>query len=92
MRYEWDDEKAARNKKKHGVSFAEAVGAFYDQNAIELIDQEHSSDVETRYIRIGLAAPGLLFVVFTEVGDDVVRIIHARRADKRHVRLYGRKE
>ena len=49
---------------------------------------EHSSDTESRYAVIGLAAPGLLYVVFTELEPGVIRILHARRADKRMVRIY----
>jgi len=30
MRFEWDSAKAARNLRKHGVSFEEAVSVFYD--------------------------------------------------------------
>ena len=34
MVFDWDDSKAESNKKKHGVSFAEAATAFSDPNAI----------------------------------------------------------
>jgi len=35
MRFEWDEAKAASNLKIHGVSFNEAVEAFFDPNAVE---------------------------------------------------------
>ena len=35
IRFEWDKEKAALNRKKHVVSFEEAQTVFYDENAIE---------------------------------------------------------
>src|SRR5262249_31132422 len=92
MRFEWDDDKAARNERNHGVSFVEARGVFDDLQAIEVIDEVHSTAEETRYIRIGLASCGLLFVVFTEPEADVVRIIHARRASKKHESIYEGKE
>jgi uncharacterized DUF497 family protein len=64
------------------------VGVFEDPHALEFVDDEHSTDLETRYATIGLAAPGLLFVVFTERFEDRVRIIHARRAETWMVRDY----
>ena len=42
MIFGWDDQKAESNKKKHGVSFAEAATAFSDPNASELLDEQHS--------------------------------------------------
>ncbi len=33
LEFEWDEEKAARNLEKHGVSFGEAITAFYDPDA-----------------------------------------------------------
>lgn len=88
MRFEWDEEKAEANRKKHGVSFEEALAVFDDPYAVELIDEAHSTEDEIRYAIIGLASPGLLLVVFTEKPGGVIRIIHARRAEKKFVRLY----
>jgi uncharacterized protein len=44
MRFEWDPEKAKRNLKKHGVSFDEAVTAFYDPLLATFDDPDHSDD------------------------------------------------
>ena len=41
IRFEWDDEKAALNLKKHKVSFEEAKTVFYDPNALLISDPEH---------------------------------------------------
>ena len=68
--------------------FMRIMGVFLDPHALEFVDEEHSSDTESRYAVIGLAAPGLLYVVFTELEPGVIRILHARRADKRMVRIY----
>jgi uncharacterized protein len=79
MRFEWDPEKARRNLKKHGVSFDEAVTAFYDPLSATFLDPDHS-DEEQRYITIGFSSQGrLLGVGHTERGEKV-RIISARRA------------
>jgi uncharacterized DUF497 family protein len=86
MRFEWDDEKAAANIRKHGVSFEEAARVFADPRAIEIIDEEQSIG-ERRFAMIGLADAGLLYVVFTERAE-AIRIIHARKADRKMERFY----
>ena len=78
LKYEWDEEKAAINLRKHKVSFEDAVYVFQDENRIEFFDAEHSND-EDRYVAIGMVG-NVLFVVFTE-RKDVVRIISARKAN-----------
>ena len=79
MRFEWDDRKASENFAKHGVTFGEATEVFYDPNALEDYDTVHSRD-ETRFVIIGLSSRRLLFVVYAERNQDVIRIISARRA------------
>lgn len=86
MRFEWDGDKADANFAKHRVSFEEAVRVFDDPRAIEIVDEEHSI-AETRFGIIGLSGLRLLYVVFTERGE-AVRVIHARRADRRMEKLY----
>jgi uncharacterized DUF497 family protein len=87
MYFQWDDDKAQRNVQKHRVSFEQAQEIFDDPRAIPLEDLEHSSNVETRYVMIGMSSIGLLFVSFT-YGDNVVRLISARRAEKWMVKFY----
>ena len=85
MLFEWDDEKAAINLKKHGVSFQTAALVFYDENRIEMYDSEHSLE-ENRYITIGMVED-VLFVVYTE-RKDRLRIISARLANKKERSMY----
>jgi uncharacterized protein len=87
MKFEWDDAKAQQNVKKHRVSFEQAREVFDDPRAVPFEDLEHSTDQETRYVMIGMSSIGLLFVSFT-FGDDVIRLISARRAEKWMVELY----
>jgi len=89
VRFEWDDEKAISNLEKHGVSFGEATEVFYDPNALEEYDTEHS-DEENRFFIIGLSSRRLLYVIYAERTGDVVRIISARRADKAELENYER--
>jgi uncharacterized DUF497 family protein len=83
LRIEWDEKKEKANRKKHGVSFGEARTVFYDENAIQFFDPDHS-DNEDRFILLGLSFKAQVLVVchcFRE-SETVVRIISARKADK----------
>ncbi len=62
MVFEWDDAKAMVNRKKHGVSFAEAATAFSDPNAIEVLD-EKSVYKEDRWILVGLSRKSRYFLL-----------------------------
>jgi hypothetical protein len=88
VRFEWDDEKALANLEKHGVSFGEATEVFYDANALEGYDAEHSPE-EDRFFIIGLSSRRLLFVVYAERAGDIIRIISARKAVKKEQEAYG---
>ena len=82
LEFEWDEDKAASNRKKHGVTFEEAVSVFADPLAAIFDDQVHSEE-EQREIIIGNSAKNrLVLVCFTERAG-AIRIISARRATKR---------
>lgn len=81
IEFEWDPAKAESNLRKHGVSFAEASTAFWDDHALVIDDPDHSVD-EERFVLLGLSSRvRLVIVVHCFRGeDDVIRIISARRA------------
>lgn len=87
MRFEWDDAKAIDNLDKHGVTFGEATEVFYDPNALEGSDPEHSAE-EDRFVIIGYSARRLLFVVFAQRQGDMIRIISARPPTPTERELY----
>ena len=81
--FEWDNKKEKTNKRKHGISFDDARTAFYDENAIQYFDPDHSND-EDRFILLGISFKLKVLVVchcFRE-NDSIIRIISARKADK----------
>ena len=87
LEFEWDADKAASNRKKHGVTFEEAATVFADPLAAIFDDEVHSAD-ERREIIVGHSAKNrLLLVSFTE-RDTAVRIISAREATKRERKDY----
>ena len=89
IKFDWDKSKASLNKKKHGVSFEEAVAIFYDEDALETHDPDHSED-EDRFIILGLSFRARTLVVSHCVreSDSVIRIISARKATKQEARKY----
>lgn len=89
FKFEWDPSKAAKNLRKHGVSFHEAMEAFSDPNAIDDFDRAHSTDEEHRLALIGVSAKRLLFVSFTVRDAGGMRIISARKANKAQERFYN---
>lgn len=90
MRFDWDANKARENLRKHGVSFEEAQTAFSDDQAILLDDPDHS-DEEDRFILLGTSSTlRVLTVVHCYLaGDEVVRIISARKATRSERTQYG---
>ena len=85
--FEWDEEKAETNAKKHKVSFEEATTVFIDPFSVSIPDPDHSVD-EQRYIGLGSSEKGrILVVVYTERGSNV-RIISCRKATSSERKLY----
>jgi uncharacterized DUF497 family protein len=89
LRFVWDAGKNLANRRKHGVSFEEAQTAFHDENAMVYFDPDHSEE-EDRFILLGMSLQLRVLVVchcYRE-GESVVRIISARKADKREQEGY----
>src|SRR5438874_1440111 len=90
--FEWDPQKAALNKVKHGITFEQAITAFDDLDAIEFYDAAHSEN-EERYRLIGQSDIGILIVVYTvRQAGHVHRIISARKAARQERRDYYEQE
>ena len=85
---EWDPKKAASNRVDHKVSFEDAAVACRDPFAVEWIDEREDYS-EDRVNLLGLSGREVLFVAYTERGDNI-RIIMARRAEKHEQHRYYR--
>jgi len=89
LSFEWDPRKAAVNRRKHGVSFEDALSVFSDERARLIDDPDHSED-EERFLLLGLSNSLRLLVVahcYREAGG-VIRIISARKATREEQRFY----
>ncbi len=84
--FEWDDDKAASNFAKHGISFPDARDVFNDPLALE--GEERSLTYgEFRWRIVGIGQGRFLTVIYTERGDTI-RIISARKSTRAERREY----
>ena len=100
MRYEWDERKNRENLRKHGISFEIAALVFEDENRLILLDRVDETG-EQRWHALGavsieseIAMIVLVAHVYREDrnGEEIIRIISARRANKHDVRRYQEQE
>jgi len=91
LHFAWDNHKNAINKKKHGVSFEEAQTVFFDRDAMEFFDSEHSHD-EDRFLLLGqsFSLRTIIICHCYRADDEVIRIISARKATANERRIYQR--
>jgi uncharacterized DUF497 family protein len=100
-RYEWDERKNRENQRKHGVGFELASQVFKDERCLIRFDRV-DVDGEQRWHALGAVSeePGAALIllvahVYREEdrdGEEIVRIISARRAGKNDVRRYQEQE
>ena len=78
MRFEWDEQKNQTNISKHGLDFTDAWGIFTAPMITVLDDREDYG--EERWIGLGLLKTRVVVIVYTERGEDTIRIISLRKA------------
>ena len=89
MNFEWDAEKAQSNFDKHGVRFEIASGVFVDPNHITAVDDRFNYG-EERLVTLARTSEGTLVVVTTQRDEGrTLRLISARKANKRERSTYG---
>jgi uncharacterized protein len=94
IRIEWDENKNRSNRRKHGVSFEEAAQVFFDP--LHASDQDRMEGGEQRWQTIGMSTGFMVLVVAHTTTDydeegravEVIRIISARRAERKERRRY----
>jgi hypothetical protein len=91
LQFEWDENKNSANREKHGVSFEEAKEIFADPLHISKLDHRFSY-FEERWITIGTTKESNILVVanifFDDNGEEIIRIISARRANPKERSFY----
>lgn len=87
MEFEDDPAKAARNLKKHKVSFEEAASVFGDPMAYTFSDPDHSIG-EERWLMFGLSRIGRILAVIYTHRRGSYRLISARLATRHERKIY----
>jgi len=89
--FSWSEQKNKANQKKHSVSFEEAQTVFFDENAIEFFDPDHS-ETEDRFLMLGLCVRLRILVIChcSRKSNFEIRIISARKATKQEQQNYSR--
>jgi len=89
LSFQWDKKKDINNYKKHGIHFSEATTVFYDENAREYFDPDHSEQ-EDRFLMLGMSGNLRILVVsycYREQ-DKTIRIISSRKANVKESQNY----
>jgi len=87
--FEWDDEKAAENLRKHGISFSEASTVFADPLSRTILDPLHSEE-EGRFVILGESGLQHTLIVVHTYRREIIRVISARTATSRERKDYER--
>ena len=89
MRFEWDERKNEINIRNHKIDFVDVPVAF---KGAMLIDYDDRQDYgENRWIGLGLLHGIVVVVVFREPRKDTIRIISARKANRKEQKEYYEK-
>ena len=91
IRFAWDPQKDLINQQQHDVAFDEAKTVFFDEYARLIADPDHSQE-EERFLLLGLSARFRLLIVSHTYRsqDSEIRIISARKANRREQHQYRR--
>jgi uncharacterized protein len=90
MRFVWDENKSRRNLAKHKISFETATLVFEDPQCVTPFDRIQNG--EERFQTLGVAGGVAILLAAhldcEEGGEEVIRIISARKATRRERRTY----
>ena len=86
MHFEWSSAKARLNLQLHGVAFEDATRIF-DGRILEVADTREDYG-EDRFIAVGVMFGTEIVVVYTPTGEDVIRLISARKATRHERQAY----
>jgi hypothetical protein len=84
MRFEYDRDKSAENKRKHGIDFEEAQALWADPSLVEI--PARTGD-EPRWLLLGTIDEKHWSAVITR-REKNIRLISVRRSRDEEVRIY----
>jgi uncharacterized protein len=86
MKFEWDGRKDNVNLRKHGFDLADAVPMFDGPMLVQPDTREDYG--ESRWVGIGITNGRTALVVFSDGGNDCIRIISLRKANRHERKLF----
>lgn len=87
MPFEWDDQKSASNKAKHGIDFETAQALWLDEKRVEI---EVACLEEKRWAIIAGLNEKIWTAIYT-MRSNTIRLISVRRARPKEIGLYENK-
>jgi uncharacterized DUF497 family protein len=84
MGFEYDKEKSAANKRKHGIDFKQAQALWEDPDLVEVPVTKID---EPRYLLIGIIGNKHWSAIITYQHDNI-RLISVRRSRKEEIEFY----
>ena len=83
LRFEWDEAKNKGNVEKHGLDFQDALELFLGVDPFLVVLESRGDYGEDRWKGIGVLRGAIVVVVvFAERGEDTIRIISLRKANR----------
>lgn len=86
MRFEWDEKNSDDNRERRGFAFDDVMTVFLDPDRVTFLDARRDYG-EDRWTTLGEIEGRLFALTFTMRGE-VIRIISARKANKRERKRY----
>lgn len=84
MQFEYDPNKSAKNKEKHGIDFEEAQQLWMNSVVVAPLGNEHGEDRQAHFGIID----GKHWTAITTYRNDSIRIISVRRSRKNEEEFY----
>jgi len=91
LEFEWDKGNTNKNLKKHDITDSESEEVFSNKPLLLSLDKKHSIETEVRYHALGKTNSDKAMFISLTVRNNKVRIISARKANKRERKIYGKK-
>lgn len=89
--FQWDEGNSEKNWRRHRVTQAEAEQVFFNRPVLVSGDPKHSA-AEVRYFALGRTDAGRELAIAFTIRGSLLRVISARRMNRRERRVYGQAE
>lgn len=89
-KFSWDQGNLNKNFKKHKITNEESEQVFLNPPTTIIEDTKHSSQ-EPRFIAVGITDSGKLLTIIFTIRDKKIRVISARKSNKKERSLYEKK-